>query len=106
MSAPASMSASLQHGSRWQNANALTSPGLSASPDLDPQDLVGIEEEDLDPVAEHYVSQYSASELRTFHCERVRKMPLSSLDPSMLLGFLCKDEHDWVELRRRLDEVW
>ncbi|KAJ6607627.1 hypothetical protein B0H10DRAFT_2227635 [Mycena sp. CBHHK59/15] len=27
------------------------------------------------------------SEPRTFHCERVRKMPLSGLDPSPLLGF-------------------
>ncbi|KAJ6617348.1 hypothetical protein B0H10DRAFT_2033813, partial [Mycena sp. CBHHK59/15] len=30
---------------------------------------------------------YSTAELRTFHCERVRKMPLSGLDPSMLIGF-------------------
>jgi hypothetical protein len=38
---------------------------------------------DLDAVQEHYLSAYSASELRTFHCEKVMKMPLGGLDPSM-----------------------
>ncbi|KAJ7442939.1 peptidase family C54-domain-containing protein [Mycena galericulata] len=38
------------------------------------------------PEAAHYARAYSAAELRTFHCERVRKMPLSGLDPSMLIG--------------------
>lgn len=79
------------------------SPGLTAS-DLDPRDL-GMEEDDLDPAAEHHVTQYSPAELRTFHCDRVRKMPLSGLDPSMLLGFLCKDENDWIDLRRRINEL-
>ena len=64
-----------------------------------------MEEEDLDEVADHYVSQYNIAELRTFHCDRVRKMPLSGLDPSMLLGFLCKEEKDWIDLRRRINEV-
>ncbi|KAJ7216903.1 hypothetical protein C8J57DRAFT_1732410 [Mycena rebaudengoi] len=31
---------------------------------------------------------HAPAELRTFHCEKVHKMPLSGLDPSMLLGFL------------------
>ncbi|KAF8906862.1 hypothetical protein CPB85DRAFT_1312581 [Mucidula mucida] len=50
----------------------------------------------------HYVSAYAPSELRTFHCERVRKMPLSGLDPSMLIGFLVRDEADFVDLRARI----
>ncbi|KAF8989630.1 hypothetical protein BDZ89DRAFT_223018, partial [Hymenopellis radicata] len=50
----------------------------------------------------HYVSAYSLSELRTFHCERVRKMPLSGLDPSMLIGFLVRDEADFADLRARI----
>ncbi|KAJ6522507.1 hypothetical protein DFH09DRAFT_201298 [Mycena vulgaris] len=45
------------------------------------------------------------SEPRTYHCERVRKMPLSGLDPSLLLGFMCRDESEWVDLRRRIGEV-
>jgi cysteine protease ATG4 len=59
----------------------------------------------LDPLQEHYVTSYHAAELKTFHCERVRKMPLSGLDPSMLIGFLCKDEADWRDFRRRVVEL-
>ncbi|KAG6905650.1 hypothetical protein DXG01_001444 [Tephrocybe rancida] len=59
----------------------------------------------LDPLQDFYVSAYPAAELRTFHCERVRKMPLSGLDPSMLIGFLCKDEADWEDFRRRVGEL-
>ena len=82
---------------------ASPSPHFNGS-DLDPREL-GVDEEDLDAVAEHYVSQYGVTELRTFHCDHVRKMPLSSLDPSMLLGFLCKEEKDWIDLRQRINEV-
>ena len=53
----------------------------------------------------HYVTSYSGAELRTFHCERVRKMPLCGLDPSVLIGLLCKTEADWIDLRRSLIEV-
>ncbi|KAF8062502.1 peptidase family C54-domain-containing protein [Lyophyllum atratum] len=56
----------------------------------------------LDSLQEHYVTAYSPAELKTFHCERVRKMPLSGLDPSMLIWFLYKDEADWVDLRKRV----
>jgi hypothetical protein len=40
-----------------------------------------------------------------FHCEGVRKMPLSGLDPSMFSGFLCKIEAGWIDLRRRVAKV-
>lgn len=59
----------------------------------------------LDATQRHYVTAYSHSELKTFHCDRVRKMPLSGLDPSMLIGFLCKDEQDWVDFRNRVTQV-
>ncbi|KAJ7023796.1 hypothetical protein C8F04DRAFT_1271039 [Mycena alexandri] len=39
----------------------------------------------------HSTRAHSAAELRTLHCERVRKMPMSGLDPSMLIGFVCRD---------------
>jgi len=32
-------------------------------------------------------------------------MPLSGLDPSTLLGFLCKDWEDWEDFGRRIVEV-
>ncbi|PVF96248.1 hypothetical protein CPB86DRAFT_517751 [Serendipita vermifera] len=59
----------------------------------------------LDPLSLYLATAYSMSELRTFHCERVRKMPLSGLDPSMLLGFLCRNEQEWLDLRERVTEL-
>ena len=59
----------------------------------------------LDPMQLHYCTAYSAAELKTFHCERVRKMPLSGLDPSMLIGFVCRDEKDWWDFWRRVADV-
>ena len=59
----------------------------------------------LDPIQIHYCTAYSAAELKTFHCERVRKMPMSGLDPSMLIGFLCRDEKDWWDFRKRVADV-
>jgi len=59
----------------------------------------------LDSVAHSYATSYSPADLRTYHCDRIRKMPISSLDPSMLLGFLCRDEADWKDLRARITEV-
>ncbi|KAJ7768174.1 hypothetical protein DFH07DRAFT_769384, partial [Mycena maculata] len=60
----------------------------------------------LTPVEEaHFARAYSAAELKTFHCEHVRKMPLTGLDPSMLIGFVCRDEAEWVDLRRRVSEL-
>ena len=54
----------------------------------------------LDASRMHYVTLFSAAELRAFHCERVRKMPISGLDPSVFIGFQCKTEADWIDLRR------
>ena len=48
---------------------------------------------------------YPDTQLSTFHCDRVRKMPIKSLDPSMLLGYLVSDEaclEDLVERIRAL----
>ena len=59
----------------------------------------------LDPIQLHYCTAYSAAELKTFHCERGRKMPLSGLDPSMLIGFLCRDEKDWWDFKKRVADV-
>lgn len=32
-------------------------------------------------------------------------MPISSLDPSMLMAFLVRDYEDWLDLRERLNNV-
>ena len=59
----------------------------------------------VDPIQLHYCTAYSGAELKTFHCERVRKMPMSGLDPSMLIGFLCRDEKDWWDFKKRVADV-
>ncbi|KAF8654308.1 hypothetical protein AX16_003536 [Volvariella volvacea WC 439] len=59
----------------------------------------------LDPIQEHYLRAYTQGELGTFHCDRVRKMPMSGLDPSMLVGFLVRDEADWLDFKRRIAEL-
>ncbi|KAF9465112.1 hypothetical protein BDZ94DRAFT_1254537 [Collybia nuda] len=93
-----------QQHSRWRSASQPASPGSDM---MDHRELSGFGSvgEGLDPVQEHYVTAYSTAELKTFHCERVRKMPLSGLDPSMLIGFFCKDEADWRDFRKRVGDL-
>ncbi|KAF8269991.1 hypothetical protein EI94DRAFT_1699168 [Lactarius quietus] len=52
----------------------------------------------LDPTQVYSVTSYSGAELRTFHYERMRKMPLSGLDPSIVIGFRCKTEGEVAKL--------
>ncbi|GAA97415.1 uncharacterized protein L969DRAFT_74527 [Mixia osmundae IAM 14324] len=51
-----------------------------------------------------FANEYDETCFGSFHCDRVRKMPLSGLDPSMLIGFLCRDEADWDDLQSRAGE--
>nr|GAT42647.1 predicted protein [Mycena chlorophos] len=55
-------------------------------------------------VLPHWQRAHSLAELQTFHCDRVRKMPMAGLDPSMLIGFLVRSEDEWLDLRRRITE--
>lgn len=50
-------------------------------------------------------SAYTSEQLQSFHCDRVRKMPMSGLDPSMLLGFLINDQDDWDDFCARSSTV-
>ena len=59
----------------------------------------------VDPQTIWYANAYSEGQLRSFHCEKVKKMPLSSLDPSMLLGFLCRNEGDFEDFCDRVGKV-
>jgi len=58
--------------------------------------IVDGNDNNLDPSQFHYCTAYSAAELKTFHCDGVRKTPLSAL---------CRDEADWWDFRRRESEV-
>lgn len=50
-------------------------------------------------------SIYSSEELSTVHTRRLRAIHLTEMDPSMLIGFLIRDENDWNDWKRRLSEV-
>jgi cysteine protease ATG4 len=52
-----------------------------------------------------FASAYTEAQLRTFHCDKIKKIPLSNVDPSMLLGFLCKNEADFEDLCQRVNKV-
>jgi cysteine protease ATG4 len=106
---------------RWRRSTSASASGSgsgSGSPMMDPNELGVFSNggdgdstpndsmrRGLDPIQLHYCTAYSAAELKTFHCERVRKMPMSGLDPSMLIGFLCRDEKDWWDFKKRVADV-
>ncbi|KAE8272268.1 hypothetical protein A4X09_0g6 [Tilletia walkeri] len=48
---------------------------------------------------------YSEAQLNTFHCDKVRKMPMKSLDPSMLLGFLVKSAEQLEDFCSRVKKL-
>ena len=39
------------------------------------------------------------------HTRRLRSLKIGDMDPSMLIGFLIKDEADWTDWKRRVGEV-
>ena len=45
---------------------------------------------------------YSEEDLQTYHCPDVRKIPISRIDPSLLLGFYCKTK---AEVKEFLSET-
>ncbi|KAI9243475.1 hypothetical protein BY458DRAFT_123736 [Sporodiniella umbellata] len=40
------------------------------------------------------LSQYTKEEFSTYHCSTPRKIHLSSIDPSMMLGFYCRNANE------------
>ncbi|KAF7289537.1 Cysteine protease [Mycena chlorophos] len=70
-------------------------PALAIRPPLNIADLAPTE-------LEVHAASYSPSEFDSYHCEKVHKMPISGLDPSMLLGFLVHSEEDWKDFRCRV----
>ncbi|SNX84773.1 related to ATG4 - essential for autophagy [Melanopsichium pennsylvanicum] len=58
--------------------------------------------EEKDDEDEWWSHAYSEAQMATFHCEKVRRMPIKSLDPSMLCGFLVKNEEDLQDLCGRI----
>ena len=48
---------------------------------------------------------YSEADLESVHTRRLRGVRIAEMDPSMLMGFLIKDEQDWEDWKKRLREV-
>src|SRR5271170_5306978 len=53
----------------------------------------------------HTTIAYTDDELSSVHTRRLRVLKISEMDPSMLIGFLIKDEADWEDWKRRIREV-
>ncbi|KAF0463397.1 peptidase C54 [Gigaspora margarita] len=49
--------------------------------------------------------EFTEEELSTFHCDTLRKIHISQLDPSMLLGFYCRTADDFEDFCRRVEEI-
>lgn len=45
---------------------------------------------------------YTPEELDSYHTRRLRRLHIEDMDPSMLIGFLIKDEDDWNDWKRRV----
>jgi cysteine protease ATG4 len=45
---------------------------------------------------------YTQEELDSYHTRRLRRLHIDDMDPSMLVGFLIKDEDDWSDWKRRI----
>jgi cysteine protease ATG4 len=41
------------------------------------------------------VGEYTAEEIDSCHTRRLRRLDIKEMDPSMLIGFLIRDEKDW-----------
>ncbi|EXX66020.1 hypothetical protein RirG_127800 [Rhizophagus irregularis DAOM 197198w] len=43
--------------------------------------------------------------MATFHCDTLRKIPISQLDPSMLLGFYCQNSEEFENFCNLVEEI-
>ena len=50
-------------------------------------------------------AEYTVEEIATCHTRRLRGLDIKEMDPSMLMGFLIRDENDWEDFKRRVNEV-
>jgi len=48
---------------------------------------------------------YSASDVDSCHTRRLRRLHVKEMDPSMLIGFLIRDEDDWRKWRQAVNYV-
>ncbi|KAH7369917.1 putative cysteine protease atg4 [Rhexocercosporidium sp. MPI-PUGE-AT-0058] len=51
------------------------------------------------------IEDYSQEDIDSCHTRRLRRIHIKEMDPSMLIAFLIRDEKDWREWRRAVQEV-
>ncbi|RIA84128.1 hypothetical protein C1645_784824 [Glomus cerebriforme] len=51
------------------------------------------------------IQNFTEEEMATFHCDTLRKIPISQLDPSMLLGFYCKNSEEFEKFCKLVKEI-
>ena len=42
------------------------------------------------------LSDFAVEEIDSYHTRKLRRLPISKMDPSMLIAFLIRDETDWL----------
>ncbi|KAG9291499.1 hypothetical protein G9A89_021918 [Geosiphon pyriformis] len=76
--------------------------------------FIGTQGEDLFYLDPHHsrpiielkeIDEFTDEELATFHCDTLRKIHISQLDPSMLLGFYCRTAAEFEAFCMRVEEV-
>jgi cysteine protease ATG4 len=50
-------------------------------------------------------SQMTAEDVASCHTRRIRRIDIKEMDPSMLIGFLIKDEDDWEAWKKAVMDV-
>ncbi|KAI1411484.1 cysteine protease ATG4 [Hypoxylon sp. FL1857] len=50
-------------------------------------------------------NEYTEEEVDTCHTRKLRRLHVKEMDPSMLIGFLIRDEEDWKDWRRSVRHV-
>ncbi|KAK2794969.1 Cysteine protease atg4 [Onygenales sp. PD_12] len=48
---------------------------------------------------------FTEEELNSYHTRRLRRLHIKDMDPSMLIGFLIKDEDDWTSWKQCVQSV-
>lgn len=100
-----------QHGKRPSTSSNSSRPPLSAASSHSGSGVSSTTTSDApkserERALDDYFSRaYAPSELQSFHPERVRKIAISGLDPSMLVGFLVRSQEELDDWMRRSSEL-
>ena len=51
------------------------------------------------------VHEYSLADIDSCHTRRLRRLHIKDMDPSMLIGYLIRDEKDWRSWRQAISQT-